>query len=160
VHRIGRTGRAGKQGASFTLVAPQDRRSLEAIEKLLGKPIEKATIEGVPEAALGDPRDSGGRGRRAEELKREHSRRLTEKKDRFQKRDPERPTASTEPMKRDEPKQRTEPRPEKRQEKRADKPRREQERRPPQEERRPPREERGSDVQGFGDSTPAFLKRK
>src|SRR6185436_5001361 len=57
VHRIGRTGRAGKQGASFTLVGPGDRKSLEAIEKLLGQPIEKATIEGVPEAALGDPRD-------------------------------------------------------------------------------------------------------
>jgi superfamily II DNA/RNA helicase len=165
VHRIGRTGRAGRQGASFTLVAPQDRRSLEAIEKLTGKPIEKAAIEGVPEAALGDPRDSGGRGRRAEELKREHSRRLSEKKERFQKRDPERPTAPTEPVKRGEAKERGEPkgekRPEKRQEekrqdrqeKRADKPRRDQE-------RRPPREDRGPDVQGFGDSTPAFLKRK
>ena len=65
VHRIGRTGRAGKQGASFTLVAPNDSKSLAAIEQLTGKKIEKAEIEGLPEAALGDPRDSGGRGRRA-----------------------------------------------------------------------------------------------
>src|SRR5215813_4946561 len=34
VHRIGRTGRAGRQGASFTLVAPSDKRSWDAIEKL------------------------------------------------------------------------------------------------------------------------------
>jgi superfamily II DNA/RNA helicase len=151
VHRIGRTGRAGRQGASFTLVAPQDRKSLEAIEKLTGKPIEKARIEGVPEAALGDARDTGGRGRRAEELKREHSRRLSEKKQRFMKRDDTRPTAATEPVARPEPRaeKTTEPRQAKRTE-----PRREQE-------RRPPREERSSGpVQGFGDNAPAFLKRK
>ena len=110
VHRIGRTGRAGRQGASFTLVAPQDRKSLEAIEKLTGKPIEKAEIEGVPEAALGDPSDRGGRGRRAEELKKEHSRRLSEKKQKYVKRDTERGEASTEPVKREETP--AEPRPE------------------------------------------------
>ncbi|MGQ0532548.1 MAG: DEAD/DEAH box helicase [Caulobacteraceae bacterium] len=143
VHRIGRTGRAGKQGASLTLAAPQDRKNLEAIEKLTGRTIEKAQIEGVPVAALGDPRDSGGRGRRAEELKREHSRRLSEKKQKYMKRDNERPTASTEPV------ERTERKPEP---KRPEQPRRE--------ERRPAREDKGPSVQGFGDSTPAFLKRK
>jgi superfamily II DNA/RNA helicase len=151
VHRIGRTGRAGKQGASFTLVGPSDRKSLDAIEKLTGKPIEKATIEGVPEAALGDPRDTGGRGRRAEELKKEHSRRLNEKKQRYVKRDDKRPTASTEPVETSEakPEPRSEPAPKP---KRAERPRRE--------EARPPREESGANVQGFGDNAPAFLKRK
>jgi superfamily II DNA/RNA helicase len=181
VHRIGRTGRAGRQGASFTLVAPNDRKSLEAIEKLLGKTIELAAIDGVPEAALGDPRDSGGRGRRAEELKREHSRRISEKKQKYVKRDESRGEASTEPVPQQEPKASADPR----REKRDDRPR---ERRPepqardkrpePQEKRsepqardkrpeaprrdkeqRPPREERGG-VQGFGDNAPAFLKRK
>jgi superfamily II DNA/RNA helicase len=148
VHRIGRTGRAGRQGASFTLVGPSDRKSLEAIEKLLGKTIEPATIEGVPEAALGDPRDSGGRGRRAEELKREHSRRLSEKKQRYMKRDSERGEAATEPVW---------PKPqEKRVEQRRDK-RPEPQRR--QEEPRANRDERAP-VQGFGDNAPAFLRRK
>jgi superfamily II DNA/RNA helicase len=162
VHRIGRTGRAGRLGASFTLVGPSDKKSLEAIEKLTGKPIEKAEIEGLPEAALGDPRDSGGRGRRAEELKKEHSKRLSEKKQRYQKRDEDRPTASTQPIERSEAK--PEPRRESRQEqparpdaqrgeKRAEQPRRE-ERRPP------PREDKGPAVTGFGDSTPAFLRPK
>ncbi|GIK47902.1 MAG: DEAD/DEAH box helicase [Hyphomonadaceae bacterium] len=153
VHRIGRTGRAGRQGASFTLAGPGDKKSLDAIEKLIGKPIEKATIEGVPEAAIGDPSDRGGRGRRAEELKREHSRRLSEKKQKYMKRDEERPTASTEPL---QPKpregKRDEPRREQRPAKRAEAPRRE--------DRRPAREDRGPSVQGFGDNAPAFLRKK
>jgi len=147
VHRIGRTGRAGRQGASFTLVGPSDKKSLDAIEKLTGKPIEKAAIEGVPEAALGDPRDSGGRGRRAEELKREHSKRLAEKKQKYMKRDESRGEAATEPVKRNEAD--TEPRPAQR----AGQARRDKE-------RSNPREEQGGAVQGFGDSTPAFLRPK
>jgi len=39
VHRIGRTGRAGRSGAAITLVAPADKKSLAAIEKLIGQPI-------------------------------------------------------------------------------------------------------------------------
>ncbi|QGZ95100.1 DEAD/DEAH box helicase [Terricaulis silvestris] len=162
VHRIGRTGRAGKQGASFTLVAPQDRKSLDAIEKLTGKPIEKATIEGVPEAALGDPNDRGGRGRRAEELKKEHSKRLSEKKQRYVKRDPERPEASTQPVAPQE-EASTEPRPEKRVEQpRRDRPRAEQPHRDrPREERQAPAPApEKSGVQGFGDDMPAFLRPK
>jgi superfamily II DNA/RNA helicase len=161
VHRIGRTGRAGRLGASFTLVGPGDKKSWDAIEKLTGKAIEKAEIEGLPEAALGDPRDSGGRGRRAEELKKEHNRRLSEKKQKYVKRDEARPTASTEPVQRSEnspeAKREAEPRREKRDSRppRNDAPRDER-----REERRPPRDDNGPSVTGFGDSTPAFLKPK
>ena len=43
VHRIGRTGRAGKSGAAFTLVASKnDEENLAAIEKLIGKKINLA----------------------------------------------------------------------------------------------------------------------
>ncbi len=133
VHRIGRTGRAGRQGASFTLVGPGDKKSLESIEKLIGKPIENAEIDGLPEAALGDPRDSGGRGRRAEELKKEHSRRLSEKKERHMKRAPDRPVAETAPTAQKERPTRSKTATEDR----GDKP-----------------------VQGFGDNAPAFLRRK
>ncbi len=150
VHRIGRTGRAGRKGASFTLVAPQDKRSIDAIEKLIGRTIDKAEIEGIPEAALGDPRDSGGRGRRAEELKKEHSKRLSEKKERYMRRDTERPTVGTQPVEAKPPRAEapSKPRSEPRNEPRNEAPKRE------------PREERGAPVQGFGDNAPAFLRRK
>ena len=35
IHRIGRTGRAGKDGSALCLVTPQDRRKWDAIQKLL-----------------------------------------------------------------------------------------------------------------------------
>src|SRR5258708_6537176 len=39
VHRIGRTGRAGKTGTAITIVAPADSRSVAEIEKLIGQSI-------------------------------------------------------------------------------------------------------------------------
>ncbi len=40
VHRIGRTGRAGRLGVAYTLVAPADGKHLDAILKLIQKPID------------------------------------------------------------------------------------------------------------------------
>jgi ATP-dependent RNA helicase RhlE len=37
VHRIGRTGRAGKQGTALTFCAPEERVMLKDIQKLTGK---------------------------------------------------------------------------------------------------------------------------
>ena len=39
VHRIGRTGRAGRDGRAFTLAWREDRKYIDAIEKLIGKRI-------------------------------------------------------------------------------------------------------------------------
>ncbi len=39
VHRIGRTGRAGKSGIAITIVAPADQKAVVAIEKLTGQTI-------------------------------------------------------------------------------------------------------------------------
>lgn len=39
VHRIGRTGRAGASGVAISLVAPEEQKLLEAIEKFIQKPI-------------------------------------------------------------------------------------------------------------------------
>jgi superfamily II DNA/RNA helicase len=36
VHRVGRTGRAEAEGRALTLVAPEERRSLAAIERAFG----------------------------------------------------------------------------------------------------------------------------
>jgi superfamily II DNA/RNA helicase len=65
VHRIGRTGRAGREGRAFTLASPEDRRAVEAIEKLIGAPIQRIQIEGLDtvEWAADDGRRRRGRGK-------------------------------------------------------------------------------------------------
>ena len=40
VHRIGRTGRAGRKGEAILFVSPREKRMLYAIEKATGQPIE------------------------------------------------------------------------------------------------------------------------
>ena len=44
VHRIGRTGRAGKSGIALTLVTPHDRRRLQKIEAYTMQPISRAKL--------------------------------------------------------------------------------------------------------------------
>ena len=44
VHRIGRTGRAGKTGEAVTIVAPGDEKSLGAIEKLIQTKIDSLDL--------------------------------------------------------------------------------------------------------------------
>src|SRR6185503_5820376 len=65
VHRIGRTGRAGRPGAAFTLAMPDDRAAVEAIEKLIGHPIPPVNVEGLDPVAWSedDGRRRRGRGR-------------------------------------------------------------------------------------------------
>ena len=45
VHRIGRTGRAGREGVAITLVEPREHRLLRDIERAVGQPLE---IAGLP----------------------------------------------------------------------------------------------------------------
>jgi superfamily II DNA/RNA helicase len=63
VHRIGRTGRAGRLGQSFTLVSPGEEKSLAAIEKLIGQPVEwqGPTLAERPQSE-GSSRRRSGRG--------------------------------------------------------------------------------------------------
>ncbi len=65
VHRIGRTGRAGKVGHAFTLATPEDKPAVEAIEKLTGSAIPPIVVPGLDavEWAEGDSRRR--RGKRA-----------------------------------------------------------------------------------------------
>lgn len=53
VHRIGRTGRAGREGASFTIVTRHDDKLVAAIEKLTGQSIayEGAGLDALPPGA-------------------------------------------------------------------------------------------------------------
>jgi superfamily II DNA/RNA helicase len=66
VHRIGRTGRAGKTGRSFTIATPDDGKFVSAIIQLIGKEIPRTPIEGLPELTLdlqSDGRRRGSRGK-------------------------------------------------------------------------------------------------
>jgi len=44
-HRIGRTGRIGKNGEAFTLVTGEDTTMVRALERLLKKPLERRKLE-------------------------------------------------------------------------------------------------------------------
>ena len=46
VHRIGRTGRAGKNGTAISLVSPKDEKFLGNIETLIGRKFERIIVPG------------------------------------------------------------------------------------------------------------------
>ena len=45
IHRIGRTGRAEHSGDAFTLVTPDDKDMVRALEKIMGKPLPQLKLE-------------------------------------------------------------------------------------------------------------------
>ena len=52
IHRIGRTGRAGKEGHAFTLATRTDEKFLDSVERMLGRPIPPISAEGVANDAV------------------------------------------------------------------------------------------------------------
>jgi len=46
IHRIGRTGRAQKTGDAFTLVTPEDDDIIKKLERIMGQPLKRETLEG------------------------------------------------------------------------------------------------------------------
>ena len=86
VHRIGRTGRAGRKGCAITIATPADGKYLAAIEGLIKTVIPRADLPegfGFSRAATEPPKDRGddrkkpgrpgrGRGRERERPKPQH----------------------------------------------------------------------------------------
>jgi ATP-dependent RNA helicase RhlE len=70
VHRIGRTGRAGKKGDATSLVAPEEAKQLAEIERLTKFKIEQVIVPGFePGAPIirdNESRSRGGHGHRHE----------------------------------------------------------------------------------------------
>ncbi len=63
VHRIGRTGRAGKEGDATSLVSAEERGKLAEIEKLIKRQIEQTVVPGFePEEGFYGPMAKGRRG--------------------------------------------------------------------------------------------------
>jgi ATP-dependent RNA helicase RhlE len=56
VHRIGRTGRAGTEGEAVSLVSPEDRPLMAAIERMMNRKVESRVIEGFEPGTRGEPR--------------------------------------------------------------------------------------------------------
>jgi len=77
VHRIGRTGRAGKPGAALTIVTRADTRAIAEIEKLIERKIDwqvggEPEVEETSEAAVVEERGKArgrGRGRTRDQAK-------------------------------------------------------------------------------------------
>jgi ATP-dependent RNA helicase RhlE len=46
IHRIGRTGRAEREGDAFTMITPEDNAIVRALERAVGQRIPRLTIEG------------------------------------------------------------------------------------------------------------------
>jgi superfamily II DNA/RNA helicase len=81
VHRIGRTGRAGRTGDAFMIVTPADARNLDKVLKLIGKTPDEVVLDLDWSSLKDEPRRgrsegrSEGRGRDRERPARAHGRR-------------------------------------------------------------------------------------
>ncbi len=82
VHRIGRTGRAGRLGEAFMIVTPADDKSLDKVLKLIKKepvelPLDAIDFASIKDRPRDDSRSSRGRGR-GERSERSRSRKTVE----------------------------------------------------------------------------------
>ncbi|MCU0302553.1 MAG: DEAD/DEAH box helicase [Thermoanaerobaculales bacterium] len=56
IHRVGRTARAGKVGDALTFASPEEKAKVDAIERAVGRRIERRTIAGFDYTARGEGR--------------------------------------------------------------------------------------------------------
>ena len=157
VHRIGRTGRAGRSGDTFMIVTPADSRNLDKVLKLTGKTPAETVLElDWSQAAGSDERRSSRSGARSSS--RERAPRREGRSGPRERHPAEAPVVEAEVVEAASPREerireapaRAEPAPRRAREERAPRPLPE----PPRRER-DDRDETG--VRGFGGDTPAFL---
>jgi len=64
VHRIGRTGRAGRSGIAISLALPEEMKALKAVTEMLGRDIPEIALEGIEAWDTADAEASAGGRRR------------------------------------------------------------------------------------------------
>jgi superfamily II DNA/RNA helicase len=171
VHRIGRTGRAGKSGQTFMIVTPADGRALDKVVKLTGVAPDEVTLDvDWSEVKTGDRARGPRTPRRTESQRRDRSYGRPASETSVapmtpitpQPAPPTQAAPAPPPMSEATPEPRparAEPAPQRHA--REERPRRPRETREPRPEARrsDEAEERGHRVVGFGADTPAFLAR-
>lgn len=70
IHRVGRTARAEATGDAYTLVSPAEEKDLKAIERAIGKPIKRITVDGFDYSARAAERFEVPIGERIAEIRR------------------------------------------------------------------------------------------
>ncbi len=58
IHRIGRTGRAARTGDAFTMVTGEDKLMVRAIERVLGSPLERRSLDNFDYSVAAPRKDS------------------------------------------------------------------------------------------------------
>lgn len=145
VHRIGRTGRAGRKGESYTIVSPEDDKAWDGVLRMIKKDVETFMPEGLLEELADLPPDSGGRGRgRRDRGDRGRRGRGSDARQRNTEADTAEETSEAKPAAR---------------EAQAEKPRRERSRDRKRKDDDPILAPAPDGVRGFGDDIPAFLQR-
>jgi ATP-dependent RNA helicase RhlE len=56
IHRIGRTGRAERKGDAFTLVTPEDSDMIRILERIMGQPLARRTLDDFDYTVAAPPR--------------------------------------------------------------------------------------------------------
>ncbi|MEL7109878.1 MAG: DEAD/DEAH box helicase [Pseudomonadota bacterium] len=145
VHRIGRTGRAGREGESFTLVGPDDAKGWRGVMMLIKTDVEEYMPDGLAEELEALPEEAGGRRGRGRRDRSEGRGRGRGRRERSERRDEsekpaEKETATTE----------------------SERPKKDRKERPKRDYKRKDDdlilEPAPETVTGFGEDVPAFLK--
>jgi len=186
VHRIGRTGRAGREGESFTIVSPADEKSWGFVLKMIQQDVEDYMPEGLLEELENlPPEDRSSRGGRSSGGRSGSSSSRARGRGERPERGRSRSNASKTDIAADAPKPEPDEKPKRERAPKAEKAKKaekaevsekpEKAEKPARAERgsrggRPPRDHKRKDddpilapaperVKGFGDDVPAFLKR-
>jgi superfamily II DNA/RNA helicase len=163
VHRIGRTGRAGREGESFTMVGPMDEKSWRGVMMLIKTDVAEYMPDGLVEELEELPTDSDGRrgrgrgerGGRGRDRGRGRGDSRSEGRWRGRRDRTEREDASATDSPRDD----TPPKEDKAATQASEKPRKERAKRDyKRKDDDPILDPAPDEVRGFGDDVPAFLR--